>query len=130
MTKSASFRTPTLDHDKMMKERFGQVMHPHMKLERRIVANLLNHAQKFGFEIKSVWDGEENEKCDTIKGAMEFIFNLDEAIVYVKKKGYKNHTIYLVMGNGVDCICDHSYSEDDADGFRDCMNAFNAEDYE
>lgn len=120
---------PPLEHDAMMLARFGQVMHPHMRMERHIVANLFEWL--FMHDLLrnvSVDDGEESTVCKNAQQAMELMFNLDECQLYVS-----GHWISFIFGNGnngMDVICDYSYSEGDVDGFEAVMNAFDTDFYE
>ena len=120
---------PALDHDAMMLRQFQHTVSANGKLERRIVWNLLHVITAAGFELRSVYDGDEVTKVATPKEAMELIFNLDEASVIFCKPGYAKHNVYLVLGNGVDVVCDYSYTEGDADGFGALLEAFEAEVY-
>lgn len=133
-----SVKVPALDHDDMMRKRFGTVVRPSGRLERRIVANLIAHVLKAGFKLHSVNDGDEITPVRTMKAAMELIFNLDEASLRFYKGGRKGrtqdalqadawHGVLLVLGNGCDIVSDWNYTEGDADGFCAAMDAFDAE---
>lgn len=148
---------PALDIDRRIADIRGQEevqLSAQQKLERRIVWNLLRHLQANGWGCKVVFDGDcsyyrrdperdiiEEDYDDnrwesdgitlTPKQVMEIVFNLDEASVRFAKHGAPElHGVYLVLGNGVDCIADWNYDEDDADGFNAAMEAFNTEVYE
>lgn len=118
---------PVLDHDLLMKQRHNYDVHASGKLERRIVFNLCLHLQAAGFNLVSVWDGEDNTPVKTPKDAMELIFNLDEASLRVRKDGFKTHGILLIVGEGDTIITDWNYTEGDPDGFSAAMDAFDAE---
>lgn len=118
---------PALEHDAMMLARFGQDVSADGRTERRIVYNLCEYLAQHGFRLNSVWDGEESDIVNTPQEAMELIFNLDEAHLYVRKEGYNVHWIYLVLGNGIDVIADFSYTEGNPDNFSETMDAFDAE---
>lgn len=125
------WEVPTLDHDLMMKELFNQSVLPRGRLERRVVWNLLNQLSDAGFSSFILDDGEEKTACSTIKEVMELAFNLDDCYVYTTHKdGGRTHWIRLVFGNdGWDSVCDYGSPENDADGFRRLMDAFDGEDY-
>lgn len=106
----------------------GRTIPYHGKVERRIVANLIAHMTFHGWTVASVWDGEEDEAVSDMVSAMELIFNLDEARLYFKK-GDSLHNVYLVLGNGVDCIADWNYSTGDVDGFNAAMDEFDCEEF-
>lgn len=129
MNKQKVIQAPALNHDAMMLQRFGTQVGPNGKLERRIVANLIRHLLDAGFKVEAVWDGEVNTPCGSMKTAMEVIFNLDQAHLYIYKPKHKAHWIFLVLGNGVDIVSDWSYTEGDKDGFNVVMEKFNAEDF-
>lgn len=121
---------PELDIDKQLFNNYGLKMPPHCRLERRIVVNLLELVTRKGFTLRSVYNGEENTKVDSIKAAMELIFNLDDAYVSICKPGFSKHWIRLVLGEGLDCINDWSFDpEGDPDGFSAMMDLFDTEDY-
>jgi hypothetical protein len=119
---------PELDHDKMMAARFGTKLSVQGRLERRIVWNLLKHLEANGWHTTYVWDGEQCVAAPTAKAVMELVFNLDEAQVRFSK-GHPGewHGVYLVLGNGVDIVCDWNYSVGDRDGFDAAMEAFDTE---
>lgn len=118
---------PALELDKILYK--NRPMLPHTKRERRIVWNLFKHLSTEGWFPTSTWDGEEEEKTNSPKHAMEFIFNLDSVHVFVKKDGQKPHSIFLVLGNGIDIVSDWTYSQTDSDGFNALMDKFDAEAY-
>ncbi len=115
---------PVLDHDALMLE-FGHKVSPMGRLERRIVFAQLSDVEAAGFKVESVFDGEEHTKVQSAKEAMELIFNLDDSFVFVSG----GHWIRFVLGNGIDCVCDYSYSVGDTDGFNTLMETFAAEEY-
>lgn len=136
--KRLSTDVPALDHDDMMLVKFGQGVSAEGRLERRIVWNLCAHLEAAGFQVYRTFDGEEMRYPKTAKGAMELIFNLDEAslrfihvscIQLKKNKSSYEHGVLLVLGNGIDIISDWNYTEGDPDGFSAAMDKFNAEDY-
>jgi hypothetical protein len=112
---------PVLDCDKALTSIMRRDLPARCYLERAIVANLIAHLQAAGFEPYKASDGEERHKVSTIKEAMEVIFSVDQAWLYVRKAGVeKGHTVMLVLGNGEDCIADHSVG----DGFDEAMDEF------
>jgi hypothetical protein len=122
---------PELDHDAMMLSRFGHRMSPNGRLERRIVANLIAHIEANGYVVDSVYDGEEDTSVTDMKSAMELIFNLDFARLYVRPKASSPfcdcHSIVLTLGEGCDIVSDWTYSEGDKDGFDAAMDTFDAD---
>ena len=118
---------PMLDIDKTMFERFGNVVSENGKLERKIVANVLQYCIDNDFNLISVYDSVELTSVDSVKEAMELIFNLDEAFVYVYNQGYNQHWVRFNIGEGEDVFSDFSFSEDDEDGFKKLMDCFDVE---
>lgn len=119
---------PKLLLDKALYE--GQNVPPHVVRERRIVWNLFLHLlQNGGWTVDSVNDGDTDTRTRSAKAAMELIFNLDEAYVFLSntKTENKAHYIYLVLGNDIDVVSDWSFTEGDPDGFNAAMDKFDAE---
>jgi hypothetical protein len=139
-----TFTVPALDIDK------GRGIGPNGRVERRIVAALIQHMAKRGFRVSSVWDGEERTTvgrdfasiADVAAYAMEAIFNLDEASLRFMLAALPDeqpeanepnrftpseHGVLLILGNGVDVVSDWNFYSDDHDGFNAAMNAFDAE---
>lgn len=108
---------------------------PRVRLEQRIVWNLLLELEKAGFTPHSVWDGEEETSTTSKKAVMEAVFNLDDARVYFAHRSRETVNgrlhkvwVYLVMGNdGVDVISD--YNATNWRGFETVMDKFNPEVY-
>jgi hypothetical protein len=112
------------------------LMHQRAKNERRVVHALFEMLVSHGFRIIAVWDGETMEKtyseATQVTDAMETVFNLDESSVWVVKPGFKEHYIYIVLGNaddGSEVVADYSYSNNDPDNFNALMEAFEPEKY-
>lgn len=118
---------PALDQDALMARKFGQQLDLRMKNERRIVFALLTYLETHGFEVRRVYDGDDYTECTTPKEAMELIFNLDEVSVRVRKSGFGEHGVLLIMGNDNDIISDWTFHDDDRDGFRAVMDAFDVD---
>lgn len=119
---------PALDHDAMMKKKYGVEVSPNGRRERRIVANLIAHMEREGWKVQGVHDGDGFDKATDMKSAMELIFNLDDAGLYFEK-GDAEHRVLLILGNDMDIVSDWNYSEGDADGFNAAMEKFDAEQY-
>lgn len=107
-------------------EQAGAMLRPEQKLERRIVAGLIEHLASAGFAVHSVHDGEETTRTNAAQAALELIFNLDEVLVRFAKPNKCLHGVLLVIGNGEDILSDWNYTEGDPDGFAAAMNAFDA----
>lgn len=80
----------------------------HVRLEQRIVWNLLLVLNKAGWDAVNVDDGEETTNVSTAKSAMELIFNLDDCFVSFKDGSGRKGWIRLVLGNELDVISDYS----------------------
>jgi len=132
---------PALDLDAAMLEKYGQQVSDRGQMERSIVAHLIDHLDRRGFVLSSVWDGEELSRVADMKAAMELVFNLDEVSVRFVPKGMKpgprfvggnryaknEHGVFLVLGNGRDIVSDWNFNSDDADGFNAAMDAFDVD---
>jgi len=94
-----------------------------MKLERSIVRKLIRHLKSKGFELVSVFDGEELVKTKTETDAIDAIFSVDESSLCVRKEG-KRYCVAFVAGNGSDIVADHSNPTDDVHGFVAAMDEF------
>lgn len=130
MSQQTIIQAPLLDIDAFMAKKYNTQVSPNGRLERRIVANLIHHLEGAGFKVGTVHDGDELNECADMKSAMELIFNLDEAWLNMEKPELDTeHTIFLVMGNGLEIISDWSFNKGDADGFDAAMEAFDAEQY-
>ncbi len=120
---------PALELDKVLYK--DNPMPVHVRRERRIVWNLLLALEAKGFVSHSVDDGDEQTKTRTKKAALEILFNLDDALLYLSHK-YDNgrlRTVWVrfVFGNDMDVISD--YNATNWRGFEDAMGNFNPEDY-
>lgn len=117
-------KVPTLDIDQEMLHRHGRKVSATGRTERRIVAALCEYMVGKGFNLYTVFDGEDETHVRTAKDAMEIIFNLDESSLRFKHPLGKPHGVLLVMGNSEDIISDWNYTIGDPDGFNTAMEAF------
>lgn len=106
----------------------------HIRVEQRIVWNLLLVLEEKGFVPHSVDDGDELTKVKSKKAAMEILFNLDDAYLFLSHKGGEKigdalRTVWIrfVFGNETDVISD--YNASNWKGFEDAMDKFNPEAY-
>jgi hypothetical protein len=121
---------PDLELDKVLYK--DRTMPPHVRRERRIVWNLFNHLLQNGlWKVTKVYDGDEYVRVNNSKDALEVIFNLDDAHVFVNSISHPGitHSITLVLGNDINIISDWIYAEGDPDGFSAAMEKFDAEVY-
>lgn len=110
-------------------------MAAHVRLEQRIVWNLLLTLEEKGFTSHYVDDGDEQTPATSKKAAMELLFNLDDAYLFLRHKDGDKDTrgmhrtvwIRLVFGNGVDVVSD--YNASNWKGFENVMDKFDAEVY-
>lgn len=101
----------------------------HVIRERRVVWNLLKHLLDAGWKVCRIDDGDTDTRVTTEKGAMELIFNLDDAQVSFKsiKNPLHVHTVVINLGNDLDVVSDWNFTAGDPDGFSAAMDAFDAE---
>lgn len=132
MNKADLADPPALDIDAKMVRLFGSKyeLDQRQRNERSIVWNLCRHLDKYGFKVVAVYDGDDYVDVSDPLGAMELIFNLDEASLRVCKKDFNEHGILLILGNGnegLDLIADYNYSLGDPDGFENAMDEFDVD---
>jgi len=120
---------PELEHDAMMKEKYGDTVSPNGRLERRLVAALCTHLAEHGWRPCKLWDREEITPVTDTKSAMELIFDLDESWLYFRNDAGKEHWVFLVGGNGIDLITDYSYARAGTDTFEAAMESFKPDDW-
>ena len=107
----------------------------HVRLEQRIVWNLLLVLEKAGFISHAVNDGEEEIKALSKTTAMELLFNLDDAYLFLshtsgEKLGsgaLRRVWVRFVFGNGTEVISD--YNASNWQGFENVMEKFDPEVY-
>lgn len=110
-------------------ESYSQKAMPlHVRLEQRIVWNLLLLLEIAGFDAINVDDGDEITKVSSKVGAMELLFNLDDAYLYLRhSRGKEKVWIRFVFGNELDVISD--YSSGVRRDFEQLMEEFKPEVY-
>lgn len=121
---------PALDVDKRMAELGSPQTSVHARLERRVVANLINFLGENGWTPCEIgnFDHPEDYPITDMKSAMEMIFNLDEAYIYFKNDAGRKHYVFFVRGNSPEeLISDWSYARNEDDSFNAVMEAFNPE---
>lgn len=122
---------PPLDINKALYS--DREMPVHVRVEQRIVWNLLLTLEAKGFIPHSVDDGDEKTRVTSKKAAMEVLFNLDDAYFFLSHiSGEKDSKITLrtiwirfVFGNEIDVISD--YNATNWRGFEDVMDKFDPE---
>ena len=114
---------PSLQIDKVLYA--SKKIPVHVRLERRVVWNLLAHLEQAGWLPLAV-ESDERVPTATAVAAMEELFNLDEGWLFVGKSKAE-HGILIVFGNGCDCVSDYTFCRGDADGFDAVMRSFDAE---
>lgn len=62
------------------------------------IRQIIRGLRAAGWELDSVWDGEESEPVTTETAAIEAITGLDQAHLYVKKQGVDGW-VFFVLGN-------------------------------
>lgn len=95
-------------------------------LERLIVQNLIDGALAAGWRVPFVDDGgDELVKCKTATEAMDAVFSVDDSIIhFVGPKMNKRYCVYIILGNGIDCVSDHSVGEEFERDVMDPSTAF------
>lgn len=106
--------------------------HKRLNLEERIIRKLIRDLKKAGWMPVQVWDGEGIVVVTTETQTMDAVFAVDEStILFQLKTRVPNqrvrHSVMLALGNGIDVICDYSFSCDDPDGFDTTMGTITDE---
>lgn len=108
----------------------------HVRVEQRIVWNLLLELEKNGFVPYSVHDSDELTRTRNKKAVMELLFNLDDATLYLRHVKGKEEAdgfavtttwIRFVFGNETEVISD--WNAVSYHGFDKVMDKFNPEVY-
>jgi hypothetical protein len=105
-----------------------------IELEKKIVHHLLNTAKDAGWVCNEVNDGGDDlVKCKSITEALDAVFAVEEATLCFSKVidgKTKVCGVFVVLGNGVDCIADcHVFSTfqtevmDISDSYVDSLDA-------
>jgi hypothetical protein len=115
---------PPLKIDKLIYRLWGRPP-PHVIRERRIVWALLEKLYAAGYEVCCV----EGDPLPVITpcGALELIFNLDEALVYFRHQEYPDEWVRIIRGNGCNIVSGHSVRE--LYPFGRILEEFDGEDY-
>lgn len=85
-------------------------------LEQRIVRKLIRMMKAAGWAIAKIDDGGEVFRNSTEAEALEIVFSVDESWITFSS-GSAAHSVYLVLGNAEDVVCDYGFAEGDLDGF-------------
>jgi hypothetical protein len=104
-------------------------------IERRIVLALVADMRKSGFEPAAVWDGEEYQMIGNaghVRGfpsddahghirraltdteVLTAVDSVDDSTIHFTHQGattWGNRGVYIVLGNGCDCISDYHCAE-------------------
>ena len=118
-----------LDIDKILYQ--NRPMPGHVKLERRIVKDMITALEGKGFTVAAIDDGDEVTPAKTCKEAMELIFNLDDCLLFFTNPKGARRWVRLVLGNGIDIISDWGMPPA-PEGFHETLEEFikHTEDYE
>lgn len=121
-------QAPTLDCDATTFLDNNREIHARMRSERAVIANLIDYLAEAGYAVRAASDGEQRHKVSDMKAAMEVIFSVDEAWLFVKHPDQaRGQTIFIVLGNdGWDCVADYST----ADGFDEIMAGFDFDQFD
>lgn len=89
-------------------------------IEETIVTQLIDMLAAAGWQLRSGFDGEEEEPVTTYDEAMAFIQSVDECwLHFYNEQVGTTHGVFFTPGNGVDIIADYTYSA--TDGFDDVL---------
>lgn len=89
------------------------------KIERAIVAALIDEAGRAGFVPVRVYDGGEQVKVANAAEAIEAVFAVDESTIHfapaANRAKWGRRGVFLVCGNGTDIISDWHCGDADFD---------------
>jgi len=82
------------------------------EIERKIVAFLFNTMAQHDWHIDYIFDGEDNVRhADWTEAAvLDTVFSVDESSIRFAKSAMRRGAC-IILGNGCDCIADHSLSD-------------------
>lgn len=98
-----------------------------IEIEQRIVRNLVRTLKAEGFFATQVWDGGEYVKTRTEHEVLDAVFAVDDATIHFdggKGANSHSHGVYIVLGNGFDCISDYHCGDPEFDAVLDRVNAW------
>ena len=82
------------------------------EVERKIVAHLFTTMAAYGWNVDYIFDGEYNVRyADWTEAAvLDTVFSVDESLIRFAKSAMRRSAC-IILGNGCDCIADHSLSD-------------------
>lgn len=87
--------------------------YPTEDLEKRIIRHMCKVLAEGGWLPFAVDDGgDEVEHVSTVEEVIDVVFAVEEAWVLFRKEE-RRHSVYLILGNGEDVVCDHTLSNKD-----------------
>lgn len=85
-------------------------------MENKVVRKLVKELDKAGWKAVAVFDGEETVKTNTLKAVIDNVFSVDDSQIIFRKAvvpfAPQRRVVCIVLGNGADCIADHSCSRE------------------
>ena len=97
-----------------------------MTIERTTLNKLIAFMSQRDFSVHSVDDGGEVFKKPTRNSAIDALLSVDESYIWFNDYAgtCDPHSVFIVNGEGVDCITDWTSSRGDPDGFAAAMDTF------
>lgn len=82
------------------------------EVERKIVAHLFTTMAAYGWNVDYIFDGLENVRyADWTEAAvLDTVLSVDESSIRFAKSAMRRSAC-IILGNGCDCIADHSLSD-------------------
>ena len=82
------------------------------EVERKIVAHLFTTMAAYGWNVDYIFDGEYNVRyADWTEAAvLDTVLSVDESSIRFAKSAMRRGAC-IILGNGCDCIADHSLSD-------------------
>lgn len=83
------------------------------QIERKLIEAAIVEAAKVGFHAYQVNDGGDNVPAQTVAEVVEVLTDsITHASIHFKHEDGRRAWLFVVMGNGEDCLADHSVTPD------------------
>lgn len=85
------------------------IEHKRLTTEARIVRHMIRQLKRHGWAPVGTYVDDVRETTTTETAMMDTVFSVDKSkVVFRNIESRQRHTIFLVLGNGVDVIADYS----------------------
>jgi hypothetical protein len=88
------------------------------QIEKELIESALREAAREGFTPYQVNDGGDNVPAVSTQQVLEVVDSVDESAIHFRHSNGQRAWLFVVLGNGPDCLADHSVTP----GFSDAMD--------